>query len=50
MAARDQQDSTRSASPLAVAADAAVVDTTDLSIAAVVSRVLALVRAKQGVS
>jgi len=50
MAARDQQDSARAASPLSVAADATVVDTTHLSIPAVVSRVLAIVRAKQPVS
>jgi cytidylate kinase len=41
--ARDAQDSTRTASPLAVAADAVVIDTTGLSIPEVVGRVLGLV-------
>ena len=42
LAARDRQDSTRAASPLSVAADAVVIDTTSLSIPEVVARVLAL--------
>lgn len=42
LAARDRQDSTRAASPLSVAADAVVIDTTTLSIPEVVARVLAL--------
>ena len=42
LAARDKQDSTRAASPLSVAADAVVIDTTSLSIPEVVARVLAL--------
>jgi cytidylate kinase len=43
IAARDRADSTRAASPLTVAADAVVIDTTGVSIAEVVRRVLALV-------
>ena len=50
MAARDQQDSTRAASPLSVAADATVVDTTHLSIPEVVAAVVAIARAKQALS
>ncbi len=45
LAARDQSDRTRAVSPLAVAPDAHVIDTTGLPIDAVVARVLALVRA-----
>jgi cytidylate kinase len=44
--ARDRADKTRTASPLTVAADAVVIDTTDLPIATVVERVLELVRQK----
>ena len=44
MAARDQSDRTRAVAPLAVAADAHVVDTTGLSIPEVVALVLQLVR------
>ena len=44
LAARDQSDTTRTASPLTVAKDAVVIDTTDMPIDAVVARVLALVR------
>ncbi len=44
IAARDKSDSTRSASPLTVARDAAYIDTTGLPIEAVVARVMALVR------
>ena len=47
IAARDKADSTRTASPLTVAPDAIVIDTTTLPIAAVVDRVLAVVREKQ---
>lgn len=43
LAARDRSDTTRAASPLAVAPDAVVVDTTGLSIDEVVDRVMALV-------
>jgi len=50
MAARDRQDSTRAASPLTVAADASVVDTTHLSIPEVVALVVAIARSKQAVS
>jgi cytidylate kinase len=46
--ARDRADTTRTASPLTVAADATVIDTTDLPISAVVDRVMALVREKLG--
>ena len=44
MAARDESDRTRAASPLAVAADAHVIDTTGVPVDEVVARVLALVR------
>ena len=43
LAARDQSDRTRAASPLALAADAVTIDTTGLPIDEVVSRVLALI-------
>lgn len=46
IAARDQSDSTRIASPLTVAADAMRIDTTGMAIANVVDRVMALVDAK----
>jgi cytidylate kinase len=46
LAERDRNDSTRAASPLAVAPDATVVDTTGLSVDAVIERVLALVNAR----
>jgi cytidylate kinase len=44
--ARDTADSTRAASPLTVAADAVRIDTTGMPVAAVVDRVMALVRRK----
>jgi cytidylate kinase len=44
--ARDTSDTTRTVSPLTLAADAVHIDTTNLPIAAVVDRVLALVREK----
>lgn len=44
--ARDTSDTTRTVSPLTLAADAVHIDTTDLPIDDVVDRVLALVRAK----
>lgn len=44
--ARDISDSTRKASPLTLAADAVHIDTTEMPIAMVVERVLALVREK----
>jgi CMP/dCMP kinase len=44
--ARDKSDTTRAASPLAVAPDAVQIDTTTMPIPAVVERVMALVRAK----
>jgi cytidylate kinase len=46
MEARDQSDRTRATSPLMVAADAVRIDTTHLSIQAVVDRVLEIVRKK----
>jgi cytidylate kinase len=42
--ARDRSDSTRTASPLTVASDAVVIDTTDVSVDEVVRRVLELVQ------
>jgi cytidylate kinase len=48
LAARDQSDKTRTASPLTVARDAVVVDTTDMSVDAVVATVLALARERLG--
>jgi cytidylate kinase len=44
--ARDRSDTTRTASPLTMAADAVLIDTTGLPIAQVVDRVMSLVRAK----
>jgi CMP/dCMP kinase len=44
--ARDTSDTTRKVSPLTLAPDAVHIDTTNLPIAAVVDRVMALVRAK----
>lgn len=44
--ARDQSDRTRAASPLTRAADAEVVDTTDLSIEEAIHKVLALVQSR----
>jgi cytidylate kinase len=44
--ARDRSDSTRTASPLTVAPDAVVIDTTGMPIARVVDKVLALVNRK----
>jgi cytidylate kinase len=43
MAARDESDRTRAVAPLAIAADAHVIDTTGVGIEAVVQRVLTLV-------
>lgn len=48
LAARDKADSTRTVSPLTLAPDAVYIDTTDLPIATVVERVLALVRGRLG--
>jgi 3-phosphoshikimate 1-carboxyvinyltransferase len=45
---RDARDSTRAASPLGPAADAVVLDSTDLSVAAVTDAVLALYRKRCG--
>ena len=47
LAERDKSDSTRAASPLAVAADATIIDTTGISIDAVIERVLEVVKARQ---
>ena len=44
MQRRDENDRTRQASPLSIASDATVVDTTGISAEAVVARVLAVVR------
>jgi len=44
LAARDESDRTRAASPLAVAADAHVIDTTGLTVEQVVDQVLTIVR------
>jgi CMP/dCMP kinase len=46
LAERDKSDSTRAASPLAIAPDAVFIDTTSLSISDVIDRVTALVNAK----
>lgn len=45
--ARDKRDSTRSAAPLVAAADAALLDTSFLSIEAAVSKAIALVEARR---
>jgi cytidylate kinase len=42
--ARDRSDTTRTASPLTMAADAVLIDTTGMPIAQVVDKVLALVK------
>ena len=47
LAARDKIDSTRSVSPLMVAPDAIVVDTTDIPVDAVVARVMEMVRQRR---
>jgi len=47
LAERDKSDSTRAVSPLAIAPNAVVIDTTDLSVEDVIERVLALVSSKQ---
>ena len=46
LAERDRSDSTRAVSPLAVASDAVVIDTTALSVDRVIESVLALVTEK----
>ncbi len=48
LAARDQSDRTRAVAPLAVAADAHVIDTTDVPVDEVVARVLEVVRSAAG--
>ena len=47
LAARDRSDTTRAASPLAIAPDAVLIDTTGLPVDAVVDRVLTLVRERE---
>jgi cytidylate kinase len=47
LAERDRSDSTRTASPLAVAPDALVIDTTGVGVDEVVERALAIVEAKR---
>jgi cytidylate kinase len=46
LAERDRRDRTREASPLAIADDAVVIDTTELSIDAAVDRVMKVVEEK----
>jgi cytidylate kinase len=46
LAERDKSDSTRAVSPLAVAADAVVIDTTSLPVETVIERVIGLAKAK----
>ena len=48
IAERDQRDSTRAASPLVASADAVLLDTTGMSVDAVVERVLRVVRRRLG--
>ena len=48
LAARDQSDQTRAASPLTMATDARLVDTTGVPVEAVVETVLAIVRERGG--
>ena len=48
LAARDQSDATRAVSPLVIAPDAVLVDTTGVAIEEVVDRVLAIVRNTPG--
>jgi cytidylate kinase len=49
LAARDRSDSTRTDSPLAIAGDAVVIDTTGLAVEEVVARVLEIVRTRANV-
>jgi cytidylate kinase len=49
MEARDTRDRTRATSPLSVAADATIIDTTRLDVAEVVEQVLEIVRARLAV-
>jgi cytidylate kinase len=46
LAERDKSDSTRAVSPLAVAADAVVIDTTSMAVDTVIERVIELAKAK----
>jgi cytidylate kinase len=46
--ARDQSDTTRTVSPLTMAADAVLIDTTGMPIPAVVDQVMGLVKDKLG--
>jgi cytidylate kinase len=47
LAARDKSDSTRAVSPLAIAPDAVVIDTTSMSIDDVVTRVVEIVKRRR---
>jgi len=47
MAARDRSDTTRTTSPLQIAKDAVLIDTTHLDVDEVVGKVLSLVNAKR---
>jgi cytidylate kinase len=47
IAERDRRDSTRAASPLVASADAVLLDTTGMSVEAVIARVLEIARARQ---
>jgi cytidylate kinase len=47
IAERDRRDTTRAVSPLVASADAVLLDTTGLPVAAVVERVLEIVRERQ---
>ena len=49
LAERDKSDSTRAVSPLAIAPDATVVDTTGVSVEDVIERVLSVIEARRGV-
>ena len=46
LAARDKADATRAASPLTIAADAVLVDTTGVTVEDVVARVMGIVRTR----
>ncbi len=48
LAERDKNDSTRAVSPLTIAADATVIDTTGVPIDGVIEKVLALIESREG--
>ena len=50
LAERDKSDSTRAVSPLAIAPDATVVDTTGVSVEDVIERVLSVIEARRSIS